>query len=173
MIQAFLEILKYTIPALIVFATVYILIKKFLDQQYSLENLKFRQEQMSITLPLRLQAYERLAVLCQRISLDNLGYRLTAGETGADALGKAMLVAIQQEFDHNVGQQIYVSNKLWEIITATKNTMQTLISDAIVATKGQPAQALLDKAHQLQGELGGDPTLTAIKAIKKEMEIVF
>ena len=172
LLETFLEILKYTIPALIVFVTVYYIIKRFLDQQYGLESLKYKQEQMNISLPLKLQAYERLAVLCQRISLDHLALRLNVGESDSQALGTAMLLAIQQEFDHNIGQQVYVSNKLWDIITATKNTMQTIISDAMLATKGKSAQELIDKAMKIQGELGNNPTRTAIKAIKKEMDIM-
>ena len=67
--ETFLEILKYSIPALIVFATVYTIMKKYMDNQYALESLKFRQGQNQDILPLKLQAYERLMLLCERISI--------------------------------------------------------------------------------------------------------
>ena len=95
--ESFLEILKYSIPALIVFITVYFLFKNFLRQQYHLEQLKFRQNQSKDITPLKLQAYERLMMLCERISLDNLTYRLSHPDMGVAELRNALLIAIQQE----------------------------------------------------------------------------
>ncbi len=73
-----LEISKYILPALVVFATVYFVMKRYLNMQYSTQVLKFKQEQLKNTLPIKLQAYERMAMFCERISLENLSYRLSS-----------------------------------------------------------------------------------------------
>jgi len=172
MIETILEILKYILPALIVFLTVYFIMKKYLDQQYGLEVLKYKQQQGKDILPLKLQAYERLAVFCERISIDNLSYRLSGADMDHKALANAMLIAIQQEYEHNLSQQVYVSNKLWEIITIAKNQVQNIVSTA-ASHHGvtSPAQ-LIDRAMEILVESGGNPLDTAKRAIKKEVDII-
>ena len=52
----FFELLKYTIPALVVFATAYFTLKSYLDAHYREQALKQRVEAQKLTLPVRLQA---------------------------------------------------------------------------------------------------------------------
>ncbi len=168
-----LEILKYILPALIVFATVYYLMKRYLDMQYSMEVLKFKQRQIDNTLPVKLQAYERLAMFCERISIDNLSYRLSGANMDAKSLSRAMMIAIQQEYEHNMSQQVYISTKLWEIIVVAKDQMQNIVSTAV----GDPsiansAAALVQKAIDIESQMGGSPIQTAKNAIKKEIGII-
>lgn len=168
-----LEILKYILPALIVFATVYYLMKRYLDMQYSTEVLRFKQSQAKNTLPIKLQAYERLAMFCERISLDNLSYRLSAGSMDAQSMSNAMLIAIQQEYEHNMSQQVYVSEKLWEIISMAKNQMQNIVTTASSDPSiGNSAAAMIDKCMEIQTSMGGSPIKTAKSAIKKEIDII-
>jgi len=168
-----LEILKYILPALIVFATVYFLMKRFLDAQYHTQVLKFKQDQLKNTLPVKLQAYERMAMFCERISLDNLSYRLSSQNIDAKSMSNAMLIAIQQEFEHNMSQQVYISEKLWEIISMAKNQMQNIVSTAAAdPSVGTSPAALVQKAIDIQKEMGGSPVSTAKKAIKREIDII-
>ena len=168
-----LEILKYILPALIVFATVYFMMKRYLDMQYSSEVLRFKQEQAKNTLPIKLQAYERMAMFCERISLDNLSYRLSSQNIDAQSMSNAMLIAIQQEFEHNMSQQVYISEKLWQIITMAKDQMQNIITTAAADRSiGNSPAALVQKAIALQKEMGGNPVETAKRAIKKEIDII-
>ncbi len=167
-----LEILKYILPALIVFATVYFMMKRYLDMQYSTQILKFKQDQAKNTLPVKLQAYERMAMFCERISLDNLSYRLSSQNLDAKSMGNAMLIAIQQEFEHNMSQQVYISEKLWQIITLAKDQMQNIVSTAAADPSVTTPGALVQKAHDLQKEMGGSPVNTAKRAIKKEIDII-
>ena len=168
-----LEILKYILPALIVFATVYFLMKRFLDSQYRTQVLKFKQDQLKNTLPVKLQAYERMAMFCERISLDNLSYRLSSHNIDARSMSNAMLIAIQQEYEHNMSQQVYISEKLWEIISMAKEQMQNIVSTASSdPSVGTSPAALVQKAFDLQKEMGGSPINTAKRAIKKEIDII-
>lgn len=67
-----LEIVKISIPALIVFATAYYLIKKQIESAYQLKSLEIKQSAMKTTIPLKMQAYERLAMLCERSEIPSL-----------------------------------------------------------------------------------------------------
>jgi len=106
---------------MVVFATAYYLLKLYLDDRLRYEMTKQRGESLKITLPLRLQAYERLTLLCDRVSVPNTLLRIRMpGMTVGDLRGGLML-AISQEFDHNTSQQLYVSETLWQIISFAKN----------------------------------------------------
>ncbi len=120
-VEVILEIIKITVPALIVFLTVYTLFKSYTDQQLRLRSMELKKEDRSVVLPLKLQACERLSLFCDRISLRNLLFRVRDDSMTADTLKTAMMVAIQQEYEHNISQQIYVSGNLWKIVTFAKN----------------------------------------------------
>lgn len=166
--DAFLDVLKYTIPALIVFATVFFLFRNFLNQQYNIEALKFRQSQNKDMLPLRLQAYERLMMFCERMSIDSLAYRLSAPETQVQDLKNAMLIAIQQEYEHNVSQQVYISDKLWEIIHLVKEQMQSVILES----NGHSVAELIGNVKINIAENKVDPVAYAKSAIRNEAQLL-
>ena len=75
-LSVILELVKITVPALIVFLTVYYLMKHFLENQYQVKMLEYKQNQQNTTIPLRLQAYERLSLFCERISIPSLVLRV-------------------------------------------------------------------------------------------------
>ncbi len=123
-----LEIIKVTVPALIVFFTVYHLLKQYLDSQYKTQMLDFKQNQQKTTIPLRLQAYERLSLFCERISIPNLVLRLRGENMTTGELRMAMMIAIQKEFEHNITQQVYVSDQLWQIIKIARDDVVNVIN---------------------------------------------
>jgi len=106
---AFLEIIKITIPALIVFFTVYYILKQYIAGQLNLEMIKHKNERSNVATPARMQAYERLILLCERISIPDLILRLNTSKMDSMTLQSAIMIAIKQEFDHNLTQQTYVS----------------------------------------------------------------
>jgi hypothetical protein len=128
--DTFLEILKFTLPALIVFITAYFLLKQYLDDQYRQRQLALRNDALKLTLPMRLQAYERLTLLCDRIFIPNMLMRIRMqGMSVADLRG-ALMLAISQEFEHNISQQMYISETLWGIITLAKDEALSLVAQA-------------------------------------------
>ncbi|MCC7244875.1 MAG: hypothetical protein IT269_04295 [Saprospiraceae bacterium] len=127
--EQILEILKYVLPAAIVFATAYFLLKSHLDNRLALERLRMRNDSMKLTLPIRLQAYERLTLLCERASIQNTLLRVRMPEMNVGELRGALLLAISQEFEHNTSQQLYVSETLWKIISLAKNDTLALVAN--------------------------------------------
>ncbi|MBL0100379.1 MAG: hypothetical protein IPP49_10315 [Saprospiraceae bacterium] len=166
--ESLMEILKYTIPAVIVFATVYFLFRNFLNQQYQMEALKYRQTLGKDIIPLKLQAYERLMMLCERISLDNLTFRLLHADMGSTELRNAMLIAIQQEYEHNITQQVYVSENLWKIIQLAKEQMQEHISSA----EGKTTAELIHNIRVSIAEVKANPVAFAKSAVRNEAELL-
>nr|MBP6829024.1 hypothetical protein [Saprospiraceae bacterium] len=89
--EMFLELLKYTIPGLLVFVSSYFLLKQYLDDKLRSELAAQRNESVRITLPLKLQAYERLILLCDRASVPNTLLRIRMpGMTSGELRGALM-----------------------------------------------------------------------------------
>lgn len=125
-----LELLKYTLPSVVTAATAYFLIKQYLDDRLRTEQMAQRREANRITLPLRLQAYERLTLLCDRVSIPNVLLRIRMAGMSMGDLRGALLIAIRQEFEHNTSQQLYVSDTLWQIISLARDQALSLVAEA-------------------------------------------
>lgn len=173
--ETFLEILKYTVPGLVVFVTAYFLLKLYLDDRLRYELATQRSESLKITLPLRLQAYERLTLLCDRISIPNTLLRIRMPGMTVGELRGALMLAISQEFDHNTSQQLYVSDTLWQIISFAKNDALNFVMQT--ATDLDPkadAQVLVNALLQtLDENQGSNPLQKALIAIRTEAGQLF
>ena len=129
--------------------------KKKLAANQTLELARLQSEKTQTVTPVRLQAYERLSLLCDRISISQLVARLQTVGASARDLQMAMLIAINQEFEHNGTQHIYVSKKLWDIIFLLRNNTTDIINFVAQqlpsdATASQLSTALMQ--FLMQGE---------------------
>lgn len=164
------EILKYVLPSSIVFITVYFLLKQYFEQErFKMMSLQ-QKERYQISLPLKLQAYERLALFLERIRIPSLMMRFPLAHTNSTDLCKTLMLGIQQEFEHNMVQQIYVSEKLWEIIVFAKDEVLHEVDAAALQSQDieQTKRILLTSAHQNATRVLD----TALNAIKKEIQLV-
>jgi hypothetical protein len=98
----------------------------------------------SQTLQLRLQAYERLVLLAERISLPHLISRLNS-PSSADEMKALLIESIKQEFDYNSTQQLYVSATAWEAIRNLKEQNILLINQVAASLGWQATGAMLNK----------------------------
>jgi len=168
-IEVILDIIKVAIPALIVFFTVYTIMGKFLDKQYQMSLLEYKERNQAAALPIRLQAYERLCLFCERISIPALLLRLRTNNMDSNALRYALMIAIQKEYEHNVTQQVYVSSKLWEIIKFCKDdtiNIVNLVSDTVNADA--PSEEFANALMKLIDERKMMTYDKALEAIKRE-----
>lgn len=169
-LSTFLEILKYTLPALIMLMVTYMIVSKFLTEQTTRKQLALFHETQNITIPMRLQAYERLALYIERITPRNLLNRVYQKDMNV-AVYEAMLVqAIKSEFDHNLAQQIYVSRLVWQTVSGVKEQEINIIN--VMARKLNPEmpakelhKALMDYILSDEGE---QPTEVALQIITDE-----
>lgn len=92
------------------------------------------------TKPLKLQAYERLVLLCERISLPNIISRTNQPGLSARDMQFMLIENIKQEFEYNASQQIYVSPKAWEAVRNLRD-QSLLIINSIAKTLPADAKA--------------------------------
>jgi hypothetical protein len=168
--EALTEILKISIPSLIVFLTAWLVLKNMIknDQDKRRQEL-ILQNSRTIT-PIRLQAYERVVLFLERISLESLLVRVSTPDMSAQQLHSAMLTTIRSEFEHNLSQQIYMSQQAWEVVRNARSNMIKIINSE--AEKLQPdstamtfSKILLEKIMELEKE----PTRAAIDFVKAEI----
>ncbi len=163
--DVFFEILKIAVPAIIVFLTAYFVLKQFLQSQYQIQVLALRKERQHQILPLKLQAYERLSLYCERISPESLIFRLRTPGMTPEQLRYALLVAIHKEYEHNLSQQIYISENLWEIIRLAKNEILSIIT---AVNSGPDTDKFSEKLLEIASERKDLAINKALIAIKKE-----
>ena len=116
-----LELLCYTLPSLITGGVAYYLFNSyFLDQQNTRRWL-LQKENQKDALPLRLQAFERMALFLERINPTKLLIRITPLSQDKNDYENLVIAQIEQEFEHNLTQQIYMTDECWTIIVTAKN----------------------------------------------------
>ena len=99
------------------------------------------------SIPLQLQAYERLAILCERIAIPNLISRVGHPQANAKEMQAILIETIKQEFEYNASQQIYVSKVTWDAVRNLRDQSMLIIN--------QVANVLPDdaKANDLNKQL--------------------
>jgi hypothetical protein len=79
-------------------------------------------------LPLQLQAYERLVILCERIALPSLISRTGSSDLSAKEMHYVLIENIKQEYDYNASQQIYVSPMAWNAVRNLRDQSMLVIN---------------------------------------------
>lgn len=137
-----IELLSYTLPAIITGGVAYMLFNSyFKDQQHTRRWLNQKETQKQ-ALPLRLQAYERLSLLLERINPTKLLIRITPISNDKNDYADYLVASIDQEFEHNLTQQIYVSSSCWGYVLTAKNATIQMIRKAATAEQITTADEL-------------------------------
>ena len=172
--EILLEILKYTIPALIVFLTVFIMLRTWSRNEDRKRKSEFNMHLADDILPVRLQAYERSILLLERISPDSLVMRLSRPDYTARQFQQEMLSQITSEFEHNIAQQTYMSSEAWEKIRSAKNQIIHLINETANEVKPDAKGPTLGKMIlERLAELNNPPSQVAVDYLKQEVKSLF
>lgn len=119
--------LSYLLPAVIVGGIAYYFFKIYTEHEREIRHMELRKENRSDLLPLKLQAYERLTLFLERISPGQLLPRVKPVGNNKHDYENLLIANIEQEFEHNLVQQVYVSPRCWNAIRASKNATISLI----------------------------------------------
>jgi hypothetical protein len=169
-----LEILKYTIPAIIVLIATSIIVNKFIVGQNKRKQMAIFEGAQDVTLRLRLQAYERMAMFIERISSRQLIPRIYDASMTVRDLQVAMTITIRSEFEHNLSQQIYVSKNVWETVKGVKEQELNMLNRIAVSLDPEaPARELHARILDVQSKSSDDlPTDVALQIINAEVKTI-
>jgi hypothetical protein len=130
--------LQYTLPALVGLGAAVLIIKAFIDKEFRERKNDYVIKNQKIITPIRLQAYERIIMFLERISPGNIITRVQEAGMSARQLQMQLIQQVRAEFEHNISQQLYITDEAWEIV---KNSKENLIKLINVASKDLGADA--------------------------------
>ena len=168
------DLLKIILPSGLLLLGMYFLVKKYVDRDYKLRLLELRMKNADTITPIRLQAYERMTLFLERITPSNLLIRVSgSGQTATD-YHRMLINDIRNEYNHNLSQQIYMTEHTWEKIQSAKENVVTLINRSFHEmpdkSKGTDlAKRVLETIIAQET----DPTEQAIRLMKREINEVF
>ena len=169
-----LELLKYILPSLIVFLTAYFLVRSLLLNDRRKEKLNIILNNQKVITPVRLQAYERMAIFLERISLENLLPRVHNKGMTNQQLQSKLVGMIKEEYDHNLSQQIYISSEIWQYIRKAKeNTINLVNTQAGKIDPNAPSITLSKALLEHLMEINETPAQVALENLKKEVRNIF
>ncbi|RYZ47624.1 MAG: hypothetical protein EOP49_20855 [Sphingobacteriales bacterium] len=173
-LKTILEILKYTVPAIVVLIACAVIVKRFLVTEVKEKQLKLLEDNQETTVRLRLQAYERLVLFIERIHPRQLVPRVYMSGMNVAELHAALTYTIRTEFEHNLSQQIYVSKPVWNTVRGVKeqelNMINTITQQLNPEAPGKELHTrIVDYVMTMEGEL---PTDVALELINEEAKKV-
>lgn len=172
--NTFLEVLKYILPSLVVFFTAYFVLKAYLDHEFRKRKSAINKEDRQVTLPLKLQAYERLILFLERISPAQLVIRMLNPGQGPYHFQALLLQSIREEFEHNQTQQLYISDTTWLKVKQAKEELMRVINTT--ATEAREEVSSKDLARHILdawSKLEPNPIQQAIHDLKEEARNLF
>lgn len=168
--ETFYDILKITIPALLVLLTAWLVLRNTLKADQDRRRQEIILQNSKTITPIRLQSYERIVLFLERISLESLLVRISSPDMSALQLHSQLLATIRSEFEHNLSQQVYMSPQAWEVVRNARSNMIKLINTEFEKLpSGAPGIALSKQLLEKVMELEKEPTRAAIDYVKAEV----
>ena len=168
------DLLKIILPSSLVLYAMYLTVTAFLKKQLTEKEVELQRKNVEIALPIRLQAYERMCLFLERITPNNLLIRTNGVATQAIEFQQILLHEVREEFNHNLSQQVYMSNDAWEHVRSAQQEVITLINQAAAEVK--PDAAPIDLSKKIFEKIvqeNRNPTALALKFVKDEIQREF
>jgi hypothetical protein len=174
-----LELLKYTIPALVTLGGVYFIIQLFINDENARRNQELNKtllfEQRKVSQPLRLQAYERIIVFLERVHPFSLLQRVYQPNMLLTEFQLELIKTIRVEYEYNLSQQMYINNDAWQMVaTAKEETIKLINSFASQIPDDKDgielSKAIFNYYMQSQKEV---PVQIAINYVKDDVKNLF
>lgn len=167
-----LQLLFYLLPALLVAAIAFYFFNLHTRNEEQRRRFLLHRENQKNALPIRLQAYERMVLFLERIAPGNLLIRVKPLNEAKEDYASLLIKNIEQEYEHNLAQQVYISAECWNVIKASKNATinnlrKTLAKEGI-ETAADYRQNILTSLLEQQS-----PSETGLAYIKKEVKNIW
>ena len=163
-----IELLSFTIPSIITGAVAYYFFLNHTKNEERKMRLSLLRENQKQSLPIRLKAYERMALFLERINPSKLVLRITSVNNDINAYSESLINTIEHEFEHNLAQQIYISDQCWSVIMSAKNAtiyiIKKTVEEETVTNAQELREAIIKKILN-----NGAPSATALTFMKDEV----
>ena len=169
-----IDILKYALPAIFLLILAYMMLSNFIENEEKRRRYFLKKETQKSALPTRMQAYERLTLFLERIHPDRLLVRVPAKKVTVRGYQQLLTYHIRQEFEHNLSQQIYVSDEAWQyVVNAKSSTVGIINSWAQDLDPDAPGVELSKHLLNKMMEQETHPIQNAIRVLRNEVRANF
>ncbi len=168
------EISKYILPLIILLIALMIILNHFAKREKTKLKYDLIKANNKLITPVKLQAYERIILFLERIRPDALALRLTKPNMTSKQIQMQMLSAVRNEFNHNLSQQLYVSDETWTAVVYAKEQVTRMIN--FTGTKVDPknvSQAFTAVLIEMYNDADTKPVETSVETVKKEAAMSF
>lgn len=163
------EILVIALPVILAIVIGIYYYERTLQAEKSRQKFEHLRQTKKQSLPIQLQAYERLILYLERIHPDSLIPRSINSNDSLITFQNKLIRTIREEFEHNLSQQLYVSNAAWLQIVKAKESLIHLINVATAEQKKEANALDLGKSIlQAHASVKKAPTSEAIILLKEE-----
>jgi hypothetical protein len=150
-----IELLFSILPAIVVGAVAFYFFQQHIENEEKRRRYLLQRDMQKEALPVRLQAYERMALFLERIAPSKLLVRTHPISSNKDAYESLLISNIEQEFEHNLSQQIYLSQPAWEVIKSAKENTIKIINSSMDEIKQDSPSIELSKAISVSPTVSG------------------
>jgi hypothetical protein len=172
--EVIVEILKIALPAGLAIYGMYLVAVSFLKTERDNKLISLKTKNTETILPIRLQAGERICLLLERVTPNNLIGRINTGHYSAKELHQLLLHEVREEFNHNLSQQLYFSDETWDSVKTAIEQVITMINRAAQDLNQEARGIDLNKRiFQLYLEKDNDSISKALKNVKSEVRVYF
>lgn len=172
--EVFLEILKYALPSIFLLILTYMMLSNFMDNEEKRRRYFLQKETQKSALPVRMSAYERMALFLERIHPDRLLIRVPSKNLKVRDYRALLVDSIRVEFEHNLSQQIYLSDEAWGLVVNAKSSTVGMINNwAQDIDPELPAVELTKHILNKVMEMESFPTKKALGYLKREIRSNF
>ena len=161
------QLFAYLLPAVVTGAVAFYFFRMHTRNEEGRRRFLLHKESQKNALPLRLQAYERMALFLERIAIPSLVVRVAPKTSDKADYENLLIQNIEKEYEHNLSQQIYMSDECWNIIKAAKNATIQAIRKAGMSTSDSSGKLREDILNETMDKQS--PSATALAFIKKEI----
>lgn len=166
-----LDVLKLFISGALLIGLIYLLFRSRIDTWNKVQVLNYKRAVNKELLPLKLQAFERMTLFVERINPGNLLLRLHTPGMTARQMQRLILEEVKAEYNHNLAQQLYISEGAWQIIKRVKDNTITLVNKSTESLpEGASAVDLSKVIFANLEDLEENPYDLALLVIKNQLQ---
>lgn len=168
------EVMKYILPSLAVLAASYLTIRQFLMKDETRLRLDLATGNNKILTPMRMAAYERIILFLERLKPESMVSRVLQPQMTVHQFHIGCLSTVRAEYEHNLSQQIYISEEAWESVVTAKESVLKLINTASEHFDAeQKASDMATAMIKMMSAVDDSPVDDAIEKVKEEISEIF
>lgn len=165
------QLFAFLLPSVVTGAIAFYFFRMHTNNEEGRRRYLLHKDSQASTLPVRLQAYERMALFLERISIPNLVIRVAPKSSDKNEYETLLIKNIETEFEHNLAQQIYISDECWNIIKAAKGATIQMIRKAAMSGTTSADKLREDVLTETMDKQ--NPSATALAYVKKEISALW